>query len=268
MYLEENKGGFFKNISAIFGGSENAPKREKTSNDFEFDYDTAMETIKDNEESTDKPMRTRTVDFSHLGNDEKNETSLPEEQAVQKENPKDLDILFATNFIEKGGKFIFAETMAEAIAEVKELAQENSWDYIYHWEDEIKEVFNSCDFQKGMIGYTIEKSDAAMSLCEVLIAQNGNIFLTPQQASFRRMPMYPKTQLLLVDTTRLAFDMHDALAKFAKHSNAELPSVLDLRDNQKGQFYFEGKLILKAEGSTDIYLILVDELLPTPKKTF
>jgi len=35
--------------------------------------------------------------------------------------------------------------------------------------------------------------------------------------------------------------------------------VLDLADNVKGQYYHDGNLVLKAEGTPEIYVILVDE---------
>ena len=243
MYLEENSIGFFKSMFSIFNAKEeSAPQIEKIEDTtFTNHIDEIVDEHSENTDSLDKPMKTRTVDYSQQSdNDDKDANEGKEEDSIDDhaQKPENTDILFATKFIEKGGKFIYAETLAEAINELRKISEENNWHYVYFWEKEIKEVFYNNDFQKGMIGYTVENSDAAISLCEVVIANNGNILLNSQQASCRRLPVFPKTQFFLVDTTRLAFDMHEAVQTFAKHNKDELPSVLDLADNQKWQYNF------------------------------
>lgn len=175
---------------------------------------------------------------------------------------KDLDIRFATKFIAAGGKFIFCETINEAIETLKMIKEENGWSYVFAWENEIKDAFTDNGFQKGAIGFTIENSDAAISLCEFLVADEGTIILNPKQASRRRLPCFPKSHIIITDISHLAGSEAEALEKFAAHHKGELPSVIKLGHSNNGHFYDKQRLILNAEGTEDVYIILVDQLIP------
>lgn len=175
---------------------------------------------------------------------------------------KDLDIRFATKFIGAGGKFIYCETVNEAIETLKAIKEENGWSYVFAWENEIKDAFADNGFQKGAIGFTIENSDAAISLCEYLVADEGTIILNPKQASRRRLPCFPKTHVILTDVSHLAGAETDALERFAAGHKGELPSVIKLGHSNNGHFYDKQRLILNAEGTEDVYIILVDQIIP------
>lgn len=175
---------------------------------------------------------------------------------------KDLDIRFATKFLESGGKFIYCETIADVIENLKMLKQEMGWSHIFSWENEIKDAFCDYGFQKGALGFTIENSDAAMSLCESLIADEGSIVLNPKQASRRRLPCFPKTHILLTDISRLVGNETEALDRFNLVHKGELPSIAKLGQCNNGHFYDKQRLILNAEGTEDLYVFLVDQRIP------
>jgi len=180
--------------------------------------------------------------------------SLPDE--------KDLDIRFATKFIGAGGKFVFCESMKAAIDNLKILKQEQKWSHIFCWENEIKDAFNENQFQKGAIGFTIENSDAAISLCENLIADEGTIILNPKQASRRRLHCFPKTHIIVTDIAHLSASETAGLKKFAAWNKGELPSIIKLGCCNTGHFYDKQRLILNSEGTEDVYVFLVDEIIP------
>lgn len=174
----------------------------------------------------------------------------------------DLDIRFAEEFTGKGGKFIYCESVADAIEELKSMKAENGWQHIFTWENEIKDAFCNYNFQKGSIGFTIENSDAAISLCESLVAEDGSIIFNPKQASRRTLSCFPDVHIILADVTRLIPSLVRGLERFNQLHKPELPSVLDLSDDKTGHFYDQVRLILRAEGTKNIYVILVDEIIP------
>lgn len=181
---------------------------------------------------------------------------------LQKPVDNDLDIRFATKFIEAGGKFIFAENMREAIENLKMLKTDQNWEHIFAWENEIKDAFVDNNFQRGAIGFTIENSDAAISLCETLIADDGTIILNPKQASRRRLPCFPKVHILITDVARLTGSETEGLEHFYQRHKGELPSVIKLGYCNNGHFYDKQRLILNAEGPEEVYVILLDEIIP------
>ncbi|MFN8309414.1 MAG: LUD domain-containing protein [Chitinophagales bacterium] len=267
MDTHEQQHGFFSNFRNLFSKKNN----EVLIAEDELEMPIIQRT--DNDAPTNRPMATRTVDFSHTEfvpvTAPKFLEETPEKAAteiVTLDPPADLDIQFATGLIEKGGKFMYCESMAAAIEELKRQAEDNGWAHVFCWENEIKDAFHENNFQRGVIGYTIENSDAAMCLCEGLVAASGAILLNPKQASRRRLPVFPKTQIFLADVSQLRADLNKAIMQFAAANRGELPSVLDLCDNVKGHYYHDGSLVLKAEGPEDIYVFLIDEKIPVSTK--
>ena len=266
MYTEDSNTGFLGNLKNLFSTKKSNPTEEET---------TPRETTETLVEEyipfknpnpdvpTDRPMRTRTVDYSHTEfTPISKPTETNEQPVINAEEPKsneELDILFASMLIEKGGKFIFCDSIADAVSELKALVEEMKWAHVFCWENEIKDAFCESNFQKGAIGFTLENSNAAMCLCETLVADTGSLILSPKQASRRRLPVFPRVQIFLADTTQIAADLNKAIDLFNLKNRGELPSVLDLADNAKGHYYHDGNLVLKAEGTSEIYVFLVDE---------
>jgi hypothetical protein len=268
MYTEDSNTGFLGNLKSLFSSKKTNHAEDATTSD-EMNDTLVEEYIpvrKANIDApTDKPMGTRTVDYSHVEFNPVNKATETSEQPTSiltSEDPshnQELDILFASMLIEKGGKFIYCETMTDMVNELRALSEEMKWAHVFCWENEIKDAFCENNFQKGAIGFTLENSNAAICLCETLVADTGSLILNPKQASRRRLPVFPKVQILLADTSQIAADLNKAVDLFNIKNRGELPSVLDLADNVKGHYYYDGNLVLKAEGTSEIYVFLVDE---------
>ena len=257
MYSEENSTGFFNKMKNVFSYTEKPANEEssylgltekrisqKETSSIGFNYSSRVSDVS----VTEREISLRTVEVTAPS------YTLP--------NEKDLDIRFATKFIAAGGKFVFCENMKAAIENVRMLKLENKWSHVFCWENEIKDAFNESNFQKGAIGFTIENSDAAISLCENLIADDGTIILNPKQASRRRLHCFPKTHIIITDIAHLAGSEAEGLEKFAALNKGELPSIIKLGSCNKGHFYDKQRLILNSEGTEDVYVFLVDEVIP------
>jgi L-lactate dehydrogenase complex protein LldG len=267
MFTEETGTGFFSRLKNVFSSSDSDTRSEEVIDESPAPVVTiSEEPVKQveivNEPSlppyvspysptesvTEKEISLRTVEVSAPS------YTLPDE--------KDLDIHFATKFSQAGGKFIFCETVKEAVEVMKQLKEENNWSHIFCWENEIKDAFTNNNFQKGVLGFTIENSHAAVSLCENLVADEGTIILNPKQASRRRLTCFPKTHIILTDVAHLAGTEAGGLERFKQLHKGELPSIIKLGTCNTGHFYDKQRLILNAEGPEDIYVLLVDEVIP------
>jgi L-lactate dehydrogenase complex protein LldG len=174
----------------------------------------------------------------------------------------DLEIRFAENFNEQGGCFVYCETLADTIEVLQHLKQEHGWKHIFTWENEIKDIFCEHNFQRGAIGFTIANSDAAISLCESLVAEDASIIFNPKQASRRTLDGFPNAHIVLADATRLTPTLAAGIQRFHQMHKPELASVFKLSDENKGHFYDQSKLILRAEGTRNVIVIFVDEIIP------
>jgi len=269
MFTEETGTGFFTKMKNVFSNSEKSTS-EEVSNDTVTATDLSFETNFQN--ATDEtPVVTTPPVFTYT-------SRVSDESVTEREIPlrtvevtapsytlpaeKDLDIRFATKFLQANGKFIFCENISNAIEGLRMLKAEKNWSHIFCWENEIKDAFCDNNFQKGSIGYTIENSDAAISLCESLVAEEGTIILNPKQASRRRLHCFPKTHIIITDMAHLASSEADGLEKFSALNKGELPSIIKLGSCNNGHFYDKQRLILNAEGTEDIYVFLVDQIIP------
>lgn len=243
-----------------------------------------LKNVFSNTEPTDQTITPATLEQEHTIQNSRNQ---PEEQSIQPvetegliereiavrtvevtaphvilPDEKDLDIHFATSFIQSGGKFIFCESIRDAVENLRMLKLDQGWSHIFCWENEIRDAFGDHNFQKGAIGFTIENSDAAISLCETLIASEGTIILNPKQASRRRLPCFPKAHIIFTDVAHLAAGEAEGLETFYKKHKGELPSIIKLGNCNNGHFYDKQRLILNAEGPENVYVFLIDELIP------
>lgn len=263
MFTEESGTGFFAKMKSAFSISEKTNNEESTDNVSTIDEPMG-------EESTTGTIETTTAySYTSRVSDEsvtEKEISLRRVEVTAPSynlpTEKGLDIKFATKFIEAGGKFIFCESISHAIENLRMLKIENDWKHVFCWENEVKDAFCNNNFQKGAIGFTIENSDAAISLCETLVAEEGTIILNPKQASRRRLHCFPKTHIIITDAAHLAGSEAEALEKFASLNKNELPSIIKLGTCNNGHFYDKQRLILNAEGTEDVYIFFVDEIIP------
>lgn len=256
MIKEEITSGFLSGLKSIFSTENNSDEPTKIAIET-YTEEYVRPSFVGTEVSTSQPMKTRTVFFENAS-----ETCVKEISKEDTVNMENLDIQFAENFVTAGGKFMYCETLNEAVSQIKLLAEENYWNHVFVWENEIKDMFCENEFQKGAIGFTIEKSSAAACLCECLIAENGSLLLNPIQSSRRRLPGFPKVQIFIAHTSQIHSTLNQSLQKFTTNHKDEVPSVLNLSSNTKGSFYQNGQLVFKADGTDDVYLILVDQLIP------
>lgn len=257
MLTEVTGNNIFGRLKSVFSSSE--PTENNTTSETDTETAKGYNTVKAFEEQAtpelphtvsvlEKEITVRTVEVTAP------QITMPDE--------KDLDIRFATSFIKAGGKFIFCETIREAIQQLEGLKEDMNWSHVFCWENEVRDAFMNYGFQKGSIGFTIENSDAAISLCETLIAEDGTILLNPKQASRRRLPVFPKTHIIFTDVAHLAAREVDALEQFKKTHKGELPSLIKIGSCNNGHFYDKQRLILNAEGTENVYVFLIDEIIP------
>ena len=265
MFTEENSTGFFAKMKNVFSSSDKQTT-EETITETEMATETLVAIV---QETTTIPEESKYIYSSRVSDESVTEKEIPL-RTVEVTAPvyalpveKDLDIRFATKFIQANGNFIFCESMKEAIDGLRMLKAERNWSHIFCWENEIKDAFCKSNFQKGSIGFTIENSDAAISLCESLIADEGTIILNPKQASRRRLHCFPKTHIIITDVAHLASTEAEGLEKFYALNKGELPNIIKLGSCNKGHFYDKQRLILNSEGTEDVYVILVDQIIPT-----
>lgn len=184
-------------------------------------------------------------------------TQLNQQQAEKKPQPMLNDVKFAENFVAQGGKFVYCENTQQFFLYLKSLQTENKWNYIFSWNRELVKLMTKYEFQENDPEMLIQFTDAALSFCESLVAENGTILLSPDQSSHRKLTTFPKYHIIVACRKNLEKDLDDALKKFNDNYINRLPSILELNEEKK---YYKANhtRLLSATGTNEVFVFYID----------
>jgi L-lactate dehydrogenase complex protein LldG len=172
---------------------------------------------------------------------------------------QELTIEFAQKFTELLGKFVYCADEAELVSQLSGLIKANQWEKIYSieegWLDDMKEFSFDPVNTDDLAG-----CDAAITLCDHLIARTGSIVLSSQQLSGRTSSVYAPIHICIAYTHQLVFDISDSLAAFKAESDA-LPSMISYATGPSRTADIEKTLVVGVHGPKEVYCFLVDKLL-------
>jgi L-lactate dehydrogenase complex protein LldG len=172
---------------------------------------------------------------------------------------QELTIEFAQKFTELLGKFVYCADEAELVNQLSGLIKANNWEKIYSieagWLDDMKEYHFDPVNTDDLAG-----CDAAITLCDHLIARTGTIVLSSQQLSGRTTSVYAPIHICIAYTHQLLFDVSDSLAQFKKEADV-IPSMISYATGPSRTADIEKTLVVGVHGPKEVYCFLVDKLM-------
>lgn len=171
---------------------------------------------------------------------------------------QELTIEFAQKFTELLGKFVYCADEAELVSQLSGLIKANQWEKIYSieegWLDDMKEYHFDPVNTDDLAG-----CDAAITLCDHLIARTGTIVLSSQQLSGRTTSVYAPIHICIAYTHQLLFDVSDSLVQFKKEADV-IPSMISYATGPSRTADIEKTLVVGVHGPKEVYCFLVDKL--------
>jgi L-lactate dehydrogenase complex protein LldG len=170
---------------------------------------------------------------------------------------EELTIGFAEKFSELLGKFIYCADDAELVEKLTALIHAHQWTKIYSqesgWLDDMKEYnFDPVNTDD------LSNCDAAITLCEHLVARTGTIVLSSQQLSGRTNSVYAPIHICIAYTHQLVYDITDSLQLFKKEADF-LPSMISYATGPSRTADIEKTLVVGVHGPKEVYCFLVDK---------
>ncbi len=170
---------------------------------------------------------------------------------------QELAIGFAEKFTELLGKFVYCADEGELVKQLSALIKTKQWTKIFSketgWLDDMSEYqFDPVTTDE------LESCDAAITLCEHLVARTGSIVLSSQQLSGRATSVYAPIHICIAYTHQLVFDVSDSLHKFSEESD-HLPSMISFATGPSRTADIEKTLVVGVHGPKEVYLFLVDK---------
>ena len=171
---------------------------------------------------------------------------------------QELTIEFAQKFTELLGKFVYCADEAELVSQLSGLIKANQWEKIYSieegWLDDMKEYHFDPVNTDDLAG-----CDAAITLCDHLIARTGTIVLSSQQLSGRTTSVYAPIHICIAYTHQLLFDVSDSLSQYKKEADV-IPSMISYATGPSRTADIEKTLVVGVHGPKEVYCFLVDKL--------
>ncbi len=127
----------------------------------------------------------------------------------------DIDVVFATQFVEMGGKFAYFSTKQEAAVFLDQLLRQNHWD--------IHEKSNSDILELQKPENILAKSNVWITDAEALIARNSSVLIAKENINHDNTPFDAVITIATIDA--VVKDISDAIAKM-KEKQDSLPQMM------------------------------------------
>ncbi len=179
-------------------------------------------------------------------------------QSIYRAENESLDVVFAKNFTELQGKFVYCENHQQLIDKLKQLSEARKWNHLFCWDLKLQELFVMHQFKKMRIGRSLDKADAGITSCECLIARTGTVLLSSAGESGRALSIFPAVHIVIAKASQIVFDIEDALEMLTKKYDGHLPSMINLETGPSRTADIEKTLVLGAHGPKEVYVFLID----------
>lgn len=169
------------------------------------------------------------------------------------------EILFAEQLTAVSGNFIFCENGVDFIENILELADKFKWRKIYCWEPDLQNLLSHYEFPFYKTDKDFEMAEVGITLCEALIARNGSVMVSNQQAAGRRLSIFPHHHIVIARTGQMVMDLKDAFQLLKKKYGSQIPSMISTITGPSRTADIEKTLVLGAHGPKELFVFLIDD---------
>ncbi len=168
-----------------------------------------------------------------------------------------LDIEFAENFIRNGGKFVYCESIEEAIDSIRFFAHQEVWDKIYCAEDTVQRILTHAG-----LAYTENPNELivrkiGMTTCDFLIARTGSLVFSSQSVSGRRIFSALDTHVIIATVAQIYPDLQAAFKLIKDKFTVKMPSMFSVVNGISKIEDIDGQ-VQHGFGPKQLYLFLID----------
>jgi L-lactate dehydrogenase complex protein LldG len=170
-----------------------------------------------------------------------------------------LELIFAQQFTDVAGQFVFCENEEDFCYNIAALISEEKPGIVWCVEKNWQSLLQKAEIKFHSETNAVEKADLSVTGCEYLIARTGSILVSSRQDYGRRGPFFPHAHLVVAYTSQLVFDLNEALEKM-KEKHSETASAITVITGPSRTADVEKTLVQGAHGPKDLYVFLIDDL--------
>lgn len=212
------------------------------------------------EESTSKEKVLKKIRKALINKSTEAIANVDFESPIYAGNQETLEINFAQNFTEAGGKFVFCLDYNECLDNLQYLAKENDWKEIYCCEEPLIELLDIGELSHSNKEEAIGRLQAGISTCEFLIAQTGSVMVSSKQNYGRKTPFAFPAHLVVAFTSQLMAETKDALKNLKIKYPNQLPSFISVITGPSYTQSINHQHLVGAVGPKELIVFLIDDL--------
>jgi L-lactate dehydrogenase complex protein LldG len=179
---------------------------------------------------------------------------------IYAESEDPIELVFAQQFSDVGGNFIFCENEEDFSYNIGALTNDENFGKLWCAETELQHLLKQANIPFLSSIADLEKSGTSITGCEFLIARTGSILVSSKQLSGRRAAVYPLNHIVVARTSQLVMHMKDALKAVKAKYNNEMPSMVSVITGPSRTADIEKTLIQGAHGPKEIYVFMIDDI--------
>jgi L-lactate utilization protein LutC len=183
----------------------------------------------------------------------KNKNLEPEDISIS--NESSLDLIFAKNFTDSGGRFIYLDHQNSTKEIFEKIILENNW-----------KIDNVCSLDSSISknldirlirNIDNEKVKALVTGCEFLLSNSGRILICNKQIKNNRIDNLPPVVIILARMDQFVSDLSEGMSKLKNKYKTNYPSnITTIVVKNKLN---EDSFLAYGNSAKDIYLILSDD---------
>ncbi len=171
--------------------------------------------------------------------------------------------LFTRNAAELKAEFLTADSIESARQILAQLGEREKWQRIATHAGELTDAIcpalklNPLRTDKNFDVKELEKCDAGISECDVLIAQTGTVLVTNNSAGGRALSVLPPHHVVLAHRSQLVPDLTAAIEGVKRRYGAKFPSMISFITGPSRTGDIERILVLGAHGPKKLTIICI-----------
>ena len=169
-----------------------------------------------------------------------------------------LDIIFAQELVNVGGKFVYCEGDDDFISTIQSFILEKNWPVLTCYDPQLQEFLKTGGIPFESDISNISNVRLGITRCEHLIARLGTVMVSSAISPGRRINVFPDTHLVFATPSQLVPDLKQALKSMKIRYKNSLPSMISLITGPSRTADIEKTLVMGAHGPKELYVFLVE----------
>ena len=211
------------------------------------------------QESTSREKVLKKIRAALISKSANPDPRLDFDKSIFRMNDDVPELIFASNFRNSGGQFVFCTDIYELAESLLTLAQLKRWQGLVVPEATLADFLEQCEFPVNRDHTAVGPGKPAVTLCESLIARTGSILVSSGQTAGRALPVAGPAHIVVAFTEQIVDDMKDALALMRTRYGDKQPSSMTFITGPSRTADIGNELVFGALGPSELYVFLIDK---------